>query len=126
MAIDAVTGVQYTGYKPNTTQVKAAGPVKKVESVTIENQSPEKMAEGSVESKKEGASEQIKKAVSDINKRMENTSTQFGIHEGTGRVTIKIVDKETKEVLKEFPAEKTLEMIEKAWELAGIMVDSKL
>lgn len=69
--------------------------------------------------------ERVKKAVADLNKRMDNTSCQFGIHEGTGRVTIKIVDKETKDVIKEFPAEETLDMIQKAWELAGLMVDEK-
>lgn len=70
--------------------------------------------------------EKVKKAVVDLNKKMSNTSCQFGIHEGTGRVTIKIVDKETKDVIREYPAEETLEMIEKVWELAGILVDEKL
>ena len=70
--------------------------------------------------------EQVKKAVADLNKKMSNTACQFGINEELNRVTIKIIDKDTKEVLKEFPAEETLEMIEKAWELAGIMVDEKL
>lgn len=70
--------------------------------------------------------EKVKKAVADLNKKMSNTSCQFGIHEGTGRVTIKIVDKETKDIIREYPAEETLEMIEKVWELAGLMVDEKL
>lgn len=74
----------------------------------------------------EKSNEKVKKAVSDLNKKMSNTYCQFGIHEGTGRVTIKIVDRETKDIVKEFPAEETLEMIEKVWELAGIMVDEKL
>ena len=43
----------------------------------------------------------------------------------TNRVTIKIVDKKTKEVIKEFPPEKTLDMIAKVWEMAGLMVDEK-
>ena len=38
---------------------------------------------------------------------------------------IKMVDKETRKVIKEFPAEETLDLIAKAWELAGIMVDEK-
>ena len=38
---------------------------------------------------------------------------------------IKIVDKKTKDVIKEIPAEKTLDLIAKAWELAGLMVDEK-
>ena len=75
---------------------------------------------------KDVSSEQIKKTLAEINKRMMNTACQYGIHEGTGRVTIKIVDKETRDVIKEIPAEETLELIAKAWELAGIMVDKRL
>ncbi len=41
------------------------------------------------------------------------------------RVTIKVVDKQTKEILKEYPPEKTLDMIAKVWELAGLLVDEK-
>lgn len=75
---------------------------------------------------REPTNEQIKKAVENLNKKMKNTSCEFGIHDGTNRVTIKIVDKESKNVIKEFPAEETLDMIEKAWELAGLMVDKRL
>ncbi len=70
--------------------------------------------------------DQIRKAVEQINKgNLANSEAIFGIHEKTNRVTIKIVDKETKEVIKELPPEKTLDMIAKAWELAGILVDEK-
>ena len=69
--------------------------------------------------------EQIKKAVEQLNKNMAHSTAVFGIHEETNRVTIKIVDKDTKEVIKELPPEKTLDMIAKVWELAGIMVDEK-
>jgi flagellar protein FlaG len=68
---------------------------------------------------------QIKKAVEDINKKANNTEAVFGIHEATNRVTIKIVDKDSKKVIKELPPEKTLDMIAKVWELAGILVDEK-
>ena len=54
-----------------------------------------------------------------------NSEAIFGIHEATNRVTIKIIDKDTKKVLKEIPPEKTLDMIAKVWELAGLMVDEK-
>ncbi len=70
-------------------------------------------------------SERIKKAVDEINKNSLNQEAVFGIHEKTNRVTIKIVDKQTKKVIKEFPPEKTLDMIAKAWEMAGIMVDER-
>ena len=69
--------------------------------------------------------DQVKKAVEQLNKKMNNSEALFGIHEGTNRVTIKIVDKSTKEVIKELPPEKTLDMIAKAWELAGLLVDER-
>ena len=69
--------------------------------------------------------ENIKKAVENLNKNMKNTSAIYGIHEGTNRVTIKIVDKQTKEVIKELPPEKTLDMISRVWEMAGMLVDEK-
>lgn len=69
--------------------------------------------------------EQLKKAVDKMNKNLTNSSVQFGIHEATNRITIKVVDNDTKEVIRELPPEKTLDMIAKVWELAGILVDEK-
>ena len=73
----------------------------------------------------QASNEQIKKAVEQLNKNMPNSEAIFGIHDATNRVTIKIVDKQTKEVIKELPPEKTLDMIAKAWELAGLLVDER-
>ena len=70
--------------------------------------------------------ERVKKAVEELNKKMvDHSEAVFGIHEKTNRVTIKIVDKESKKVIKELPPEKTLDMIAKVWEMAGILVDEK-
>lgn len=69
--------------------------------------------------------EKIKKAVEQLNKNLSHSSAIFGIHEATNRLTIKIVDKDTKEVIKELPPEKTLDMIAKVWEIAGILIDEK-
>lgn len=72
------------------------------------------------------SNEQLRRAVEQLNKNMlTHSEAVFGIHEGTNRVTIKIVDKDTKEVLKELPPEKTLDMIAKVWEMAGILVDER-
>lgn len=68
----------------------------------------------------------LKQRISEINSKLNNnTVAEFGYHDATNRVTIKIVDKETKETIKEIPPEKTLDLIAKAWELAGILVDEK-
>lgn len=81
--------------------------------------------ENGSKSTQQTTNEEIKKAVDQLNKKMNNSEAIFGIHEETNRVTIKIVDKNTKEVIKELPPEKTLDMIAKAWELAGLLVDEK-
>ena len=73
----------------------------------------------------QNANEKIKKAVEQLNKNMPHSEAVFGIHDETNRVAIKIVDKDTKEVIKEFPPEETLDMIAKVWELAGIMIDER-
>lgn len=68
----------------------------------------------------------VKQAVSDINKKINpNTIARYGYHEETNRVTIKIVDKDSDKVIKEFPAEETLDMIAKVWELAGVFLDER-
>lgn len=78
--------------------------------------------------KEQTASEkQIKDAISRANSKMRSHRTrfEFSYHEETKRVSIKVLDRETEEVIKEIPPEEILEMLEKMWELAGIMFDEK-
>lgn len=91
----------------------------------IEKQDSQSGQDNSYSNQQQANNEKIKKAVEQLNKNMSHSEAVFGIHEETNRVTIKIVDKDTKEVIKELPPEKTLDMIAKAWELAGILVDEK-
>lgn len=92
-------------------------------SINIVEAAQEKNTNG--QSEQQATHEQIKKAVEQLNKNMAHSEAVFGIHEATNRVTIKIIDKETREVIKELPPEKTLDMIAKVWEMAGILVDEK-
>lgn len=77
---------------------------------------------------KQETSEQLKKMIAEMNKKINKSNEEavFGVHEETNRIMIKIQDKDTKEVIKEFPPEKTLDMIAKLWEMAGILVDERL
>ncbi|MEZ3506485.1 MAG: flagellar protein FlaG [Lachnospiraceae bacterium] len=72
--------------------------------------------------------EHLKKMIVEMNRKISNSNEEavFGVHEKTNRIMIKILDKDTKEVIKEFPPEKTLDMIASIWEMAGILVDEKL
>ncbi|MCQ2517245.1 MAG: flagellar protein FlaG [Lachnospiraceae bacterium] len=137
--IDALGGVASFQAQP-VTKVQVAEPTRieitdgqiqatpQVDEVTkAVEKSGEAFEENAQDSKqfKEPTNEQIRKAVDDINKKASTSEVQFGIHEATNRITIKIVDKQTKKVIKELPPEKTLDMIAKAWEMAGILVDEK-
>lgn len=103
-------------------------PAEKIDATTavVENAQSKTQYNAEQSGDQQAVNEQIKKAVEQINKKMAAQSEAvFGIHEGTNRVTIKIVDRATKEVIREVPPEKTLDMIAKVWEIAGIMVDEK-
>lgn len=69
----------------------------------------------------------IKEAMEQANQkaRFKKTSCEFSYDDLTHRISITVKDKETDEVLKQIPAEETLEMIAKLWEQAGIVVDEK-
>jgi len=75
----------------------------------------------------ENTSRRIKNAVDHANQTMRHAKTkcEFSYHEETKRVSIKVIDEETEEVIREIPPEETLEMLSKMWELAGLMVDEK-
>lgn len=92
-----------------------------------ERNSQQQTSQNAQQSQQKVVTDQLKKAIAEMNKKINNSNEEavFGVHEDTNRVMIKIVDKDTKEVIKEFPPEKTLDMIAKVWEVAGILVDEK-
>lgn len=135
MALERISGVG-TSYGMNNSVIRP------VESTETQNSSEENQIENRLqdavnydavalineqeEEKREFTDETIGQDLSDIRKKMANTECKFGIDDATNRITIKIVDKDTKKVIKEVPPEKTLKMIAKVWEMAGILVDEKL
>jgi len=50
---------------------------------------------------------------------------EYSIHEGTKEIMVKVINKETQEVIREIPPEKILDMVAKMWELVGILVDER-
>lgn len=72
--------------------------------------------------------EQKIKAVDRAIKAMEgpHTSVEFSIHEETNAVMIKVINKETNEVIREVPPEKTLDVAAKLMEIAGLLVDHRV
>lgn len=67
----------------------------------------------------------IDDAVKSANRKMMHTRCEYSYHKKTNRVSIKVLDADTQEVIREIPPEKSLDMLQKMWELAGILVDEK-
>ncbi|MBP5661260.1 MAG: flagellar protein FlaG [Lachnospiraceae bacterium] len=107
------------------TDVSLAADTPKVDNTTRVVENTNEKSDFQQKKEKEPSNETLHKAIEKINKQMTNSEAIYGFHDKTNRVTIKIIDKETKEVIKELPPEKTLDLIAKAWELAGILVDEK-
>ena len=73
---------------------------------------------------------QEQKAIDNIKKINEelvgaNRELQISIHDDTKRIIAKVVDTETKEVVKEIPSEKLLDMFYCMMEYSGLLVDEK-
>ncbi len=67
----------------------------------------------------------ISDAVKSANRKMEHTRCEYSYHKETNRVSIKVINDATNEVVREIPPEKSLDMLQKMWEMAGILVDER-
>lgn len=50
---------------------------------------------------------------------------EYSIHEETKEIMVKVIDRDTKEVIREIPPERILDLVAKMWEMAGILVDER-
>ncbi|KTD83843.1 flagellar protein FlaG [Paenibacillus etheri] len=54
------------------------------------------------------------------------TTLEISIHEKTHDIMVKVLNKDTGELIREVPPEKTLDLVAKMMEIAGILVDEKI
>lgn len=86
-----------------------------------------KAVEQSKEKREEIAGKLMKEAVDSTNEalKMNRTSIRMKYHEDANRVSIKIVDDETEEVIKEIPPEESIDMLKKMLEVNGLLIDER-
>ncbi|MDO5154417.1 MAG: flagellar protein FlaG [Eubacteriales bacterium] len=122
-----VEKIEVTEQQPS--QIQEFSPIVETQGSGNQNAGKDKDHDGKDDAKnlQEVSPEKVKSAIADINKRIAPTETQlqFSYHEKTHRISITVRDKETDKVIREIPPEKTLDMIAKSLELAGILVDEK-
>ncbi len=137
--VDVVKNVNNIN-KTSQTQVKAAEDVVKkpasampvaaataAAAATVSAEAKGAAAEEKKEEEAVAASSKIKDAVDKVNQNIvpSKTRCEFSYHEDTNRISIKVIDQETEETIKEIPAEETLDMLSKIWEFAGVLVDER-
>jgi len=66
-------------------------------------------------------------AIEKANRAIDGARTEFrfSIHKQTHEISVKVIDKDKGEVIREIPPEKVLDMVAKMWEMAGIIVDER-
>ncbi|WP_163852951.1 flagellar protein FlaG [Paenibacillus elgii] len=71
--------------------------------------------------------EALVKAIERANKTLAGipTHVQYSIHKPSGDILVKVINTETKEVIREIPPEKLLDLIDKLQELNGRIIDEK-
>ena len=125
MSMDAINSVNFqtTSAKPVSEPAQSVGVDLSAVAASMS------AASAQMQNKAQGqpSQDEIQHAIASANKRAQfgHTNAQFSYHDETHTISVKIMDAETNEVIKEIPSEETLEMISKMWELAGIMVDEK-
>ena len=69
----------------------------------------------------------VKAAIAHVNKSLVSSRRElhYSVHDATNRIMVKIIDSDTKEVIREIPQERTLDMLAKVLELTGVLVDKK-
>ncbi len=69
----------------------------------------------------------VQEAVDEINGVLDymNDRLEFSVHEATNRVMVKVLDRQTDEVIREIPPEQMLDLLAKLQELVGLLVDKR-
>ncbi len=71
--------------------------------------------------------EQLDEAILQMNQAAQalNVELRFSIHEGTDRIMVQVVDKQSQEVIREMPPERVLNMVAQIQNMIGLFVDSR-
>lgn len=100
---------------------------KEAEARQVDSQRQNRSAQ-SEEAAKEAEKERTQKAVDYISESLASirTNLDLSVDEDLGRIVVKIVDPETKEVLKQIPSEEALELAKSLGKMQGIFVKERV
>lgn len=134
MQMDSIGAVDFDKKLPVAEPVAAqtaasassAGETAKVSEAKSKNEGKQgENGEAPFGKEKEPAKSSMDAAMSVLNSQIARTHCAYAYDEVTKRVSIKVFDDETDELIREVPPEKSLEALQKMWEIAGIIIDEK-
>lgn len=113
-------------YKPIVENVKNSAPSKNYESLLSGADSEIKYE--SDKDNNQVNKEDIERVADQLNSKIESTNKglKFFVHEATGQMAVKIIDKDTNEVIKEIPAKELLDLQAKIEDMVGILIDREI
>lgn len=90
--------------------------------------SPEVLRDELAELQETISNEFFDKFIQEANKKIFASNRQFSysVHDETNRVSVKVIDRTTKEIIREIPPEKTLDAAAKMLELVGVIFDERV
>ena len=105
--------------------------VDKLQSVqkNVENtQAKENKASASQKDKQQMSTEEVKEVVESFQEMSETIQTKlsFSVDEENNEIVVKIFDKESEELIRQFPSDEMLSLQDKMSDLAGFLFDQKV
>ncbi|MGG4144868.1 flagellar protein FlaG [Paenibacillus algorifonticola] len=118
---------QSTGYKPdkNVNNESLSGR----ESVVSQIKTVDALQQAELQGEKVTIGDmQVVRTIDRVLKAIQGPDTTFemSVHEQTKAIVIKVLNKETGELIREIPPEKTLDLVAKFMEINGILIDKRV
>ncbi len=88
-------------------------------------QQPAEKKEAQTEQAAEASQEMLETLTNDLD-MLHHVGLQFSVHETTGRTMIKVINKDTNDLIREIPPEGLLNLAAKMQEMLGILFDKKV
>jgi flagellar protein FlaG len=85
-----------------------------------------KAAENAEKNKKDRVSQAMLDGLSNDIEHLHSVSLSFSKNDATGQTVVKVINKDTSELIREIPSEQVLDMAAKLDEMVGLLFDAKV
>ncbi len=111
----------------NILNTQGGGNIKSTQAAPLQttDKASDKTAEGLQKENSPQVTEEMLKGLEQDIETMHSIGISFSKHKDTGRMVIKVIDKETGKVIRQIPSEEALNLTAKMEEMAGILFDKQ-